>query len=381
MKAMRLKKYSLRRGAGVLLSVGLFGVSVTLMTTGYIRKVSNVYGSARSLSDGLRARELAEAGFETALLVITKIPEQFLFTEAIVGNPPSILLSKSCTKGGRCIGHYIRYSVVPEDGKLNLNHLVRYDGEPDSNYVQIFERLFESFDLKAENVGAIVDWLDENTNLSLGGAESNYYESLEPSLKIKNTYMYSLSELSILKHFNRDTVYAPRIPDGWEERQKELAFQTETEESLLNQDDWILANNITAYLPYQLLGTDKININAARYHVLLSLSNAMTRKAVLAVFKLRQQENGYIQSLDALKTLPEFQAEGGGGGVTLYEEVVGTGGATSGFLKVKSRFYRITGIGSITVLSDNSEEESLAVRRVSGIWDKDRKTLIYYSED
>ena len=380
MKAVSLKTDSLRKGAGILLSVGLFGVSVALMTAGYVRKVSNVYGSARSLSDGFRARELAEAGFETALLVVGKIPEQFLFTEAIVSSPPALLLNRDCSKGGRCIGHYLRYNVIPEDGKLNINHLVRSDGEQNDSYVRIFERLLESFDLNPENVGSIVDWLDENTNLSLGGAESNHYESLEPSLKIKNTYMYSLSELSILKHFNREIVYTPQIPDGWEEIQKELAFQTDAEESLLTKDDWILANNITAYLPYQLLGTEKININAARYHVLLSLSDAMTRKAILAIFKLRQENNGYIENLNALKSLPEFQAEGGSGGLTLYEEVAGTG-SVSGFLKASSRFYRITGIGSITLLSDNSEEESLAVRRVSGIWDKDRKALIYYSED
>lgn len=47
---------------------------------------------------------------------------------------------------------------------------------------------------------AVIDWLDEDSNLTgFGGAESDYYESLEPPLAIANQEMVSVSELQVIK--------------------------------------------------------------------------------------------------------------------------------------------------------------------------------------
>ena len=249
-------------------------------------------------------------------------------------------------------------------------------------YYTIFSRLFEALDLEVETLGAIVDWIDENNFESTGGAEKQHYESLSPPRKIKNAPLYSLSEAAVIKGFQRRLIYDPRVPVDFEENQKGLAGVSDLEKQLLQKEDWVLSNNVTVYLPHTLLGTEKVSINAARYHVLLSLSEAMGRQEILSIFKLKGKGGGYIKSQKEVEAIPELQRPSGTGAladVTLAKELFGVG-TVSGTLKMKSRFYRVTGIGFIAVGSD-TKEKSLAVRRVWGIWDKDRREFIYYSED
>lgn len=46
---------------------------------------------------------------------------------------------------------------------------------------------------------SVIDWLDSNSTIRGNGAESDYYESLEPSVTIANKEMMSVSELQVIK--------------------------------------------------------------------------------------------------------------------------------------------------------------------------------------
>lgn len=343
----------------------------------YASKAAGFYGSVRSLVDGYRARELSHAGLEAGLLTLRTLSEEQLFTLGIVSNPPKLLLSENCDDGGKCIKYYISYSIQPEDGKLNLNLLVTNHDELNNNVHRIFSRLFEALDLDVDSLGAIVDWIDENDFKNTGGAEKDDYASLSSPRKIKNSHFYSLSELAVVMGFNHNLIYNSRVPADFEKNQEDRASLSALEGQLLQKEDWILANNVTAYLPDNLPKTEAVNLNVARYHVLYSLSPAMGRAEIAALFKLRQ-EKSYVTKKKDVEELPEMQRPGTLN-VPLAKELLSGAG---GFLKLESRFYRITGVGFISISAGtDTEEKSLAIRRVWGLWDKARKEFIYYAED
>ncbi len=371
-----------RRGAGVLLGIGALGIAMNLVTIAYLEQVSSQYASMRSVADGFRANQIAFAGLQAAISVTQNIPEEYLYTLGVLRNPPPIPVREHCNEAGLCTRYYMSYSIQPEDGKINLNNLVRIDDEPNESYRRIVERLFAQLDISEKQVTPVIDWIDENDVTNINGAEYSYYEELEPPGKIKNGLLYSLSELTTIKGFDRNIVYESHAPEGWQKQQEELASQTEDEENLIQPEDWILSNNVTAYVPWGGGFNDKLNINAIRYHALMSLSDFMSRETALAIFKLRRLEGGYIQSFAKLKELPELQLEGSTAEVTLYDELVGSGGDISGFLKTNTDFYRLVGVGLLAVGTENeSEEDMRAIRRVWGIWDKRNRQLIYYSND
>ncbi len=345
----------------------------------YTSQVAGYYGSVRSVVDGYRARQLARAGMEAGILTLRGVPEELIYTLGIVANPPRLLIAQSCNDEKACTKYYLSYSLQPEDGKLNLNLLVNASDELDNGYFNIFSRLFSSLKIDIETLGAIIDWIDQNGYLSSFGAEKEYYLGLNPPRKIKNNYMFHFSELSAIKGFTRELLYSSRPSATWENDRKNRASSSELENLLLQNEDWILANNVTAYLPRTLQGTEKVSINAARYHVLQSLSSVMGTREVRAIFNLRQRKEGYIKNKSDVESLPELKRLGELGSVPLSQELFGTGNL-SGYLKTNNQFWRITGIGYIVIGTDNNEK-SLAIRKITGLWDKNSNEFIYYSED
>lgn len=392
MKSYRIKAHFSRRGATVLLSVFLLAMTSSTIAIGFLERVSDQYLAVRSSADGFRAQQLALSGFQAGIAAIKDIPEEFLFTSGVALSPPEIELGRHCReedstlsyvvgKDETCLIYRVSYIIQPEDGKLNLNNLVRNDDLPNENYRQIVRRLFFRLDLPQDNTDPIIDWIDENTYVEGDGAEHGYYEGLNPPQSIKNFRMFSLSELGAIKGFSHDMIYGSRAREGWKEELEQLASLSEDEKNLVTEEDWYLANNVTAFMPFNETTDDKVNINAARFNVLMSLSDSMTREAVLALFKLRRKNKGYIKNLAELQHLPEFQVPSVIPGLNLYQELAGSGGEISGMIKTEGAFYRIVGVGTLVLLTDNGEERTLATRTVWGIWDKSNRRLVYYTEE
>ncbi|MBI3395200.1 MAG: general secretion pathway protein GspK, partial [Spirochaetia bacterium] len=327
MKIPRFRDHISRRGMMAVMMTFSLGAAANSMAVQFWSDSQDQYAATRVLADGFRARQQAMAGFMAGLTAIKSMPEEYLYKSGLALNPPDILISKECLP--RC---YLSYRLIPEDGKLNLNHLVHgFDDKVNEQYKQVFDRFFRQYEIPVDGIDAIIDWIDENDNIEGRGAERHYYEGLNPPRKIKNFRMFSLSEVTQVKGIEWAMIYQSRAPKGWAEMQRELKFQTEDEKNLITAEDWIPSNNLTAYVSLGDRMDDKVNINAARYHVLMSLSDAMTRDAVLALFKRRREKGGYIKDVGELQSLPQFQRQTSLG-VTLYAELVGTGGQLSGLI-------------------------------------------------
>ncbi|PLY10980.1 MAG: hypothetical protein C0624_02085 [Desulfuromonas sp.] len=96
--------------------------------------------------------------------------------------------------------------IVDLDGRLDVNRLVTSQGNPDAFFRDRFERLFET--LGGEDPvalsEALIDWLDPDDDALAYGAESDYYQSLEPSYLCKNGPLYTLDELAQVKGFSSE---------------------------------------------------------------------------------------------------------------------------------------------------------------------------------
>jgi len=88
-----------------------------------------------------------------------------------------------------------RYGLTDEAGKINLNALMKLDGSGKT----VHDLLLVLPDMTEEIANAIVDWLDADDQPRAGGAESDYYQSLQPPYRAKNGPLDSLEELLLVK--------------------------------------------------------------------------------------------------------------------------------------------------------------------------------------
>lgn len=361
----------------VMLVVALGSSSFVVANKHFEEKLAE-YRVAKSQADGYRAFLLARAGMQGAIGALKKIPEEILYQSGIAFNPPPVPLA----------GGTIYYRMNPEDGKINLNNLVKsYDQSPNLRVQEMMHRLYEQFGIPSEKITYIIDWIDENNE---GIAESTYYATLKPPRKVKNGPLYTLSELTSIRGYDRKLVYESLKPPDYDKNYSK-DFLSEEERVLVTDADFILANNLTVYIPYKDTGDDRININAAPYHVLMSLSDFMTRQAALRILKFKIEKGGYIKEIKDLEKLPEFQVKTTDG-FTLYSELTGeqpsqtnpTAKDTTpqkniqsditlygGRVKTKGEIYRIVGVGQV----------GKAVRRVTCIFDLPNDQVLFYSED
>lgn len=356
-----------------MLLVGGIGVAALTTTLDFAERSMAEYKISQGEMSGFKASLLAKAGFQGALAALRKIPEEQLYQSGIGLNPPPVPMG----------GGWIYYKIQGEDGKININSIFNADTkELNLRNQEMAGRLLERLGMKKDLFNPVVDWLDDD---SQGNFEISYYEKLTPPRKIKNGYMYSLSELTSVKGFDPKIVYGSQKPPDYEQKYSK-DFMSDEEKSLIGESDFVLANNLTAFVPFQRNYDDRINLNAAPYFVLMSLSDFMNRQSVLQIMKMKIKKGGYLKEIKDLETIPEFQVPSVGG-LSLYKELAGEGTDVSGGrIKTKGEIFRISAVGEVE-RNYNSKKSSdvmkgpKIVRRITGIFDLTNNLMLYYRED
>ena len=85
----------------------------------------------------------------------------------------------------------VRFGLIDESSKLNLNTMMSYDLEDDEQQ----EMLMALPNMTADVADAILDWLDEDEEPRQSGAENEYYGTLSPPYETRNGKLESLDEL------------------------------------------------------------------------------------------------------------------------------------------------------------------------------------------
>lgn len=171
-------------------------------------------------------------------------------------------------------GGYISGQLQDESGKFNLNNLVKADGTPDENVQKWFEKLLVRVGLPAELSQAVIDWQDpDDQPTGAMGAESSYYQGLQPPYLAPNTQFHNIEELKRVR--------------GFEGKNFDL-----------------IKPYISALPTTQ---STKININTAPALVLASIDEKLDQHAIDDQLKAKFAKMEYFNSVNDLWSLDAFK--------------------------------------------------------------------------
>lgn len=166
---------------------------------------------------------------------------------------------------------FVSGRLLDESGKFNLNNLLKADGSVDDSARRWFEKLLQRVGLPAELSQAVIDWQDaDDETTGAMGAESNYYQGLDPSYLASNTKFHQVEELKLVR--------------GFEGKNYDL-----------------IAPYVTA-----LPEATKINMNTAAPLLLASIDPKIDVKMLEQELKAKQAELTYFNSVEDLWKLNTF---------------------------------------------------------------------------
>jgi len=228
----------------VILLVIIAVLSVFVMEYHYSTKIEAKI--TERYQDRVKARYAAKAGFNTAAALLKHEMDINFTAEDWARDAEPLKLDDAS----------FVFEIKAEDGKININHLTREEYSPEvrRRKAELLLELCDLFDLEYGIVPAIIDWVDEDDEVTVldyvekdnTGAEDNYYQKLETPYHAKNGFFDVITEVLLVKGATPEIFFG--APDG------------ENEEK--NQG---LADFLTVY------GDDKININTAPAEVLQCL--------------------------------------------------------------------------------------------------------------
>jgi general secretion pathway protein K len=99
-------------------------------------------------------------------------------------------------------------------GRFNLNNLIGADGREDELARGQFERLLFLLELDPQLAGAVIDWLDPDTEMRFpSGGEDVAYSGADPPYRTANSMITTASELMAVAGFDREayTKLAPYV--------------------------------------------------------------------------------------------------------------------------------------------------------------------------
>ena len=132
-----------------------------------------------------------------------------------LGEPWAIELPPLPVDGGTIVGR-----LEDLQGRFNLNNLISNDGREDEYARRQFERLLVMVEADPGLAGAVIDWLDPDTELRFPtGGEDVVYSDADPPYRTANSMITSASELMSVSGFDRDTYrrlapYVTVLPAG-----------------------------------------------------------------------------------------------------------------------------------------------------------------------
>lgn len=200
----------------------------------------------------------------------------------------------------------ITLSIVDELGKIQINALLSQFPGSDFNNDQkmLWERLLDliisadkSEDERdpAEIINALKDWLDsEDDDLETGtsGAESSYYQTLNPPYSCANAPFDLLDELFLVKGLSKGLGASEAIPVL---ENMDLDLMLEQSFTVFGMDDELVEEN-----RYRFPGT--VNINTANAMVLMALlpSGMEDQAQELVDFRAQKEddEGDFVNALD-----------------------------------------------------------------------------------
>jgi len=207
------------RGVAILVAIGVVAV---LLTAGLAlnRRIR------ASVSDAIRARndlvlsEMATSGVHTAMVMLINDRKEN-DTDTLQedwANPEKVaeMLALVPFDDGK-----VDVTITDERGKIQVNALVKFpEGQQfvasqRSLWQRLLDRAFSAFEEVPDSdpgmiINSLKDWLDDGDDeaiTGLSGAESDYYESLDPPYSCKNGPFDHLGEVALVRGVTPEIFY------------------------------------------------------------------------------------------------------------------------------------------------------------------------------
>ncbi len=165
-----------------------------------------------------------------------------------------------------------------------------------------------------ESLAGIIDWTDEDDNTGPGGAETDYYERLEPAYISKNKPFANLKELLLIKGISRSLYTGEDLNRNFllDDNERDSQFRLPND----NQDDRLDLGLVDIFTVY---GDGKININTIEGHILLALQGLDEEVAGLILASLAGSDGQFgtdddqviedAEGISNIEGLTELQVE------------------------------------------------------------------------
>ncbi len=95
----------------------------------------------------------------------------------------------------------LEITISEESGKINVNGLVKNNGDYEPFTLAALKRLCKSLKLQEDAWGSVADWIDSDDLPRSGGVESSYYRARKPPYNARNGKLMTLTELSLVMGF------------------------------------------------------------------------------------------------------------------------------------------------------------------------------------
>lgn len=233
----------------------------------------NDLNAASRFTGQAQALNCARAGLNIAMAAIAKNPD---ITTNLTLRKMLHAESSFDIQSGKCT-----LSVIPENGKLNINTLCQKNGKIDRTRIDQFLHLIDLLNAQAPQsqqlryslAPAIIDWTDPDSDVTVlpfikrdnRGAESNNDQNTQLQYPCKNGPFETLDELLFVRHVTAEMLYPDPNPTG---------KKTVTPK---------LADLLTVF------GDGKIDINAAPPLVLQALAESVTAAMAHKIVQQRKQ--------------------------------------------------------------------------------------------
>ena len=345
-----LKIIKSNRGIALLITISVTTILVAAALE-YNRRARLAVISTAAVRDHFTLTNMAVSGVYAAmaLLVKDKSESGFDSLQEDWANPEKIdeILQEIIFEKGE-----ISVTITDELSKIQVNALVAFPNSREFNPAQVMlwdrylryigseEQLKDDSDPLAI-VNSVKDWLDsgdDDASTGLSGAESNYYEDLDPPYASRNGPIPDLNELLLIKGITPELYYGQEETPG------------------LSQYMTVHGMTVGAGTAFSWPG--RININTADLPVLAALLGIESEEMAQSLFDFRQE-------IEAGKDIGDFS------GTKWYKDIPGFGDIALDprLITVSSDVFRIE---SEAAISNIKSSVTAVVQRVqnpqSGKW-------------
>lgn len=276
---MKRVKKILRSKSGIALITVILILSILVAAALELNRASraDVYDAA-NVSDAVKLYYIAKSGFygAAALLANSKneydtLRDDWAHAEILSAQ------SKSFFPNGQFV-----VRIDDEQGKVPLQRLV-HDGAVDENVRGLLLRLLKLPEFKLEGnkaeemVDSIIDWIDENSDVTGQGAESSYYQSLPQPYTAKNAPLDCIEELLMIKGITREIYMGTSEKPG-------------------------LAQFVTIY------GSGAVNPSTAQKMILRALDERITAELADRMDEYRKAKGNNLSSVEWYKKVTGMEA-------------------------------------------------------------------------